>query len=171
MSPIPFVLPSLPLTSDDSPGKSFGYLENKALVELCRLDGMMRASAKADLFWFTWLMKEAQCSNVIEGTVTTFDEVVGENAGIVVPANRRDDVQEILNYRSAKCWRVLVSQTTISRVHRSMTGETYSQPSLTGIQVTSVTKAVRGLDCSSWRSNVSSKTVPSGNRPFFTHTL
>ena len=101
MSPIPFVLPSLPLTSDDSPWKTFGYLENKALVELCRLDGMMRASAKADLFWLTWLMKEAQCSNVIEGTVTTFDEVVGENAGIVVPANRRDDVQEVLNYRDA----------------------------------------------------------------------
>lgn len=101
MSPTPFVLPPLPLTGDDSPWKNFGHLENKALVELCRLDGMMRASAKADLFWLTWLMKEAQCSNVIEGTVTTFDEVVGENAGIVVPANRRDDVQEVLNYRDA----------------------------------------------------------------------
>lgn len=101
MSPTPFVLQALPLAGDESPWKNFGYLENKALVELSRFDGMMHVSAKADLFWLTWLMKEAQCSNVIEGTVTTFDEVVGENAGIVVPANRRDDVQEVLNYRDA----------------------------------------------------------------------
>lgn len=62
---------------------------------------MMTASAKADLFWLSWLMKEAQCSNVIEGTHTTLDEVMGENAGVVVAATRKDDVIEVLNYRSA----------------------------------------------------------------------
>ena len=46
-------------------------------------------------------MKEAQCSNVIEGTVTSFDEVVAENAGVVAPPARRNDIQEVLNYRGA----------------------------------------------------------------------
>lgn len=61
---------------------------------------MMLASAKADLFWISWLMKEAQLSNEIEGTVTTFEEVMGENVGIVAPLERRDDIQEVLNYRT-----------------------------------------------------------------------
>ena len=62
---------------------------------------MMLASAKADLFWISWLMKEAQLSNEIEGTVTTFEEVMGENVGIVAPLERRDDIQEVLNYHEA----------------------------------------------------------------------
>lgn len=62
---------------------------------------MMCASAKADLFWLTWLLKEAQYSNVIEGTVTSFEEVVGDSAGVVVPEMRRDDVREVSNYRDA----------------------------------------------------------------------
>lgn len=62
---------------------------------------MMRSSAKADLFWLTWLLQEARSSNVIEGTVTTFEEILGENAGVVVPAERQDDVREVINYKEA----------------------------------------------------------------------
>ncbi len=101
MTATPFIPPHLPLTGSSYPWENFGQLENKTIAMLARLDGMMISNAKADLFWITWLMKEAQYSNVIEGTVTTFDEVIGENAGIVVSASRKDDVKEVLNYRDA----------------------------------------------------------------------
>lgn len=98
----PFSLPFLPTDFDQPlPWGSFGKYEYLAHGALTRLDGMMITSSKPDLFWLTWLMKEAQSSNVIEGTVTTFDEVLGENAGVVVPAERRDDVQEVMNYHTA----------------------------------------------------------------------
>ncbi|WP_443743851.1 Fic family protein [Sutterella sp.] len=101
MSIVPFDLPCLPVAQEHARWGSYGYLEHEAIASIARLDGMMCASAKADLFWITWLMKEAQCSNVIEGTVTSFDEVIAENAGVVAPPARRDDVHEVLNYRSA----------------------------------------------------------------------
>lgn len=102
MSVTPFPLPFLPTTPDQQlPWGSFGKYEHLAIGALTRLDGMMIASSKPDLFWLTWLMKEAQSSNVIEGTMTTFDEVLGENAGVVVPAERRNDIQEVMNYHTA----------------------------------------------------------------------
>ena len=101
MSVVPFNLSLLPTEGERFPWRSHTSLEYKAVSALSRLDGMMIASAKANLFWLTWLMKEAQCSNVIEGTVTTFDEIMGENAGVVVPLERRDDVSEVLNYHNA----------------------------------------------------------------------
>lgn len=101
MSFVPFNLPLLPVSKEPPQWGYYGYLEHTAVASVSRLDGMMCASAKADLFWITWLMKEAQCSNVIEGTVTSFDEVIAENAGIVAPPARRDDIREVLNYRSA----------------------------------------------------------------------
>ncbi len=101
MTTMPFNLQRLPLTGQDFPWSSFGQLEYSSIASLSRLDGMVKASAKADLFWLTWLMKEAQYSNEIEGTITTFDEIMGGNAGLAIPAERKDDVQEVLNYRSA----------------------------------------------------------------------
>lgn len=102
MTVSPYRLPFLPIdASHPMPWKYFGKYEHLAYGALTRLDGMMTASSKPDLFWLTWLMKEAQSSNVIEGTVTTFDEVLGENAGVVVPAERRDDIQEVMNYHTA----------------------------------------------------------------------
>ncbi len=97
----PYLPPYLPLTPDKDFWGNFGRLEFDAVSSLAELNGMMLASAKTDLFWFTWLMKEAQSSNVIEGTVTTIDEILGENVGIVVPVERQDDVREVLNYKDA----------------------------------------------------------------------
>lgn len=98
----PFNLRKLPLDQRETlPWGDFGSLSFSSLLSLSNLDGMMLASAKADLFWISWLMKEAQLSNEIEGTVTTFEEVMGENVGIVAPLERRDDIQEVLNYHEA----------------------------------------------------------------------
>jgi len=98
----PFNLRKLPLDQRETlPWGDFGSLSFSSLLSLSNLDGMMLASAKADLFWISWLMKEAQLSNEIEGTVTTFEEVMGENVGIVAPLERRDDIREVLNYHEA----------------------------------------------------------------------
>ncbi len=101
MSATPYLPPLLPLTVSDDVWGSFGMLEFNAVSSLAELNGMMQASAKADLFWLTWLLQEARSSNVIEGTVTTFEEILGENAGVVVPAERQDDVREVINYKEA----------------------------------------------------------------------
>ena len=101
MSLTPYLPPFLPLTPDEDAWGSFGMLEFQAVSALAELNGMMQASAKADLFWLTWLLQEARSSNVIEGTVTTFDEILGENAGVVVPRERQDDVREVINYKEA----------------------------------------------------------------------
>lgn len=98
----PFNLQKLPLDQrEELPWGDFGTLSFSSLANLSGLTGMMRASPKADLFLISWLMKEAQFSNEIEGTVTTFEEVMGENAGIVAPVERKDDIQEVLNYHEA----------------------------------------------------------------------
>ena len=86
MPATPYLPPLLPLTISEDAWGSFGMLEFNAVSSLAELNGMMRSSAKADLFWLTWLLQEARSSNVIEGTVTTFEEILGENAGVVVPA-------------------------------------------------------------------------------------
>ena len=81
MSATPFALPLLPTSPEQaSPWGNFGKFEHLANGALTRLDGMMVASSKPDLFWLTWLAKEAQSSNVIEGTVTTLDEVLGTSS-------------------------------------------------------------------------------------------
>ena len=101
-SPSPYLLPPLPLSPSEDNWGSFGMLEFQSIALLSNLNGMMQqASAKADLFWLTWLLKEAQSSNVIEGTITTFDEILGENVGIVAPIDRQDDIREVINYRDA----------------------------------------------------------------------
>ena len=98
----PFNLQKLPLDQrEELPWGDFGTLSFSSLANLSGLTGMMRASPKADLFLISWLMKEAQFSNEIEGTVTTFEEVMGENVGIVAPVERKDDIQEVLNYHEA----------------------------------------------------------------------
>lgn len=101
MPATPYLPPLLPLTISEDAWGSFGMLEFNAVSSLAELNGMMRSSAKADLFWLTWLLQEARSSNVIEGTVTTFEEILGENAGVVVPAERQDDVREVINYKEA----------------------------------------------------------------------
>ena len=60
----PFYLQKLPLDQrEELPWGDFGSLSFSSISRLSSLDGMMRASAKADLFWISWLMKEAQFSS------------------------------------------------------------------------------------------------------------
>lgn len=99
--PSPFNLLRLPLAGEPLPWSSDSFSEFAAAAALCRLDGMAEAFARNDLFRATWALKEAQASNLIEGTATTFDEVAAAQTGIVLPLSRRDDVTEVLNCRKA----------------------------------------------------------------------
>lgn len=96
----PFLPPLLPLCAAEDTWGSYGSSSSLAASMLGRFSGMMEASAKADLFWLMWMLRESQYSNEIEGTVTTLDEVLENRAGLQIPADRREDVQEVLNYKA-----------------------------------------------------------------------
>lgn len=95
----PFLPPLLPLCATEDDWGAYGNNPGLASAMLGRFSGMMEASAKADLFWLMWMLRESQYSNEIEGTVTTLDEVLENNAGLQIPVERKEDVQEVLNYR------------------------------------------------------------------------
>lgn len=97
----PFLPPLLPLSPSDDHWPVSEMDAFKSATALARLDGMVSSAAKADLFWLGWLMQEAQTSNKLEGTYTTLDEILGDNVGIQVAPDRKDDVVEVLNYRDA----------------------------------------------------------------------
>lgn len=97
----PFFPPLLSLSPTTDKFGSFESHAFEAGLALARLSGMMAISEKTDLFWLNWLMREAQISNEIEGTVTTLDEILGENVGLRVSLERMDDVREVINYRDA----------------------------------------------------------------------
>lgn len=95
----PFLPSLLPLSATEDDWGAYGNNPGLASAMLGRFSGMMEASAKADLFWLMWMLRESQYSNEIEGTVTTLDEVLENNAGLQIPVERKEDVQEVLNYR------------------------------------------------------------------------
>ncbi len=95
----PFLPPLLPLCATEDDWGAYGNSPSLAASMLGRFSGMMEASAKADLFWLMWMLRESQYSNEIEGTVTTLDEVLENSVGLQIPAERREDVQEVFNYR------------------------------------------------------------------------
>ena len=96
----PFLPPLLPLCATEDNWGTYGNSSSLAAAMLGRFSGMMDASAKADLFWLMWMLRESQYSNEIEGTVTTLDEVLENSVGLQIPVERREDVQEVFNYRS-----------------------------------------------------------------------
>lgn len=96
----PFLPSLLPLCAREDDWGAYGNNPGLAAAMLGRFSGMMEASAKADLFWLMWMLRESQYSNEIEGTVTTLDEVLENNAGLQIPIERKEDVQEVLNYRA-----------------------------------------------------------------------
>lgn len=93
----PFLPPLLPLSAAEDNWGSYGSSPCLAAAMLGRFSGMMEASAKADLFWLMWMLRESQYSNEIEGTVTTLDEVLEKSVGLQIPAERKEDVQEVYN--------------------------------------------------------------------------
>ena len=73
-----------------------------AAAALARYDGMLAAVPNPDVLITPLTTNEALLSSRIEGTVATMGDVLGFEAGQEPESpSRRDDFQEILNYRNA----------------------------------------------------------------------
>lgn len=94
----PFLPPLLPLCAAEDNFGTYGSTPGLAAAQLGRFCGMTEASAGADRFRFMWLLRESLSSNGIEGITATPDEVLGSNAGVLIPVERADDVREVVRY-------------------------------------------------------------------------
>ncbi len=93
---IPAMLPvAPPILLDDATQ----HLLSQADLALGRLDGAIRTLPSANQFTLMYVRKEAVLSSRIEGTRSTLDDVLREEAG--VPGRRPDDVAEVRNYVAA----------------------------------------------------------------------
>ncbi|MCY3710213.1 MAG: hypothetical protein OXG26_15075 [Caldilineaceae bacterium] len=64
---------------------------------LGRLDGSIQILPAADMFVFMYVRKEAVLSSQIEGTQSSLQDLLAEEAKILTP-NRPKDVAEVINY-------------------------------------------------------------------------
>ncbi|MFN8606362.1 MAG: Fic family protein [Vulcanimicrobiota bacterium] len=70
-----------------------------ARSEVSRFDGLLNALANPALLLAPITSKEAVLSSKIEGTVTTLEEVLKQDAGFDYPGEKHQDLQEVQNYR------------------------------------------------------------------------
>ncbi|MFT5329312.1 MAG: Fic family protein [Parasphingorhabdus sp.] len=68
---------------------------------LARYDGMLQTLPNPNILLSPITANEAVLSSKIEGTQATLDEVLEADAGLVTSEARRDDIEEITNYRAA----------------------------------------------------------------------
>ncbi|MBX9897056.1 MAG: Fic family protein [Qipengyuania sp.] len=68
---------------------------------LARYDGMVQTLPNAAVLLSPITTQEAVLSSKIEGTQATLDEVLEAEAGLIPAEARRDDIDEINNYRAA----------------------------------------------------------------------
>lgn len=75
-------------------------LVGRANASLARYDGLLESLVNPQVLLSPLLMKEAEHSSRIEGTIATANEVYQQEAGAEFDSEKRADIQEILNYRS-----------------------------------------------------------------------
>jgi len=91
--------------SQDFPPKNIN-LENiialvgKANASLSRYDGLLESLVNPQVLLSPLIMKEAELSSRIEGTIATANEVYQQQAGEIFAPEKDADIHEILNYRS-----------------------------------------------------------------------
>ena len=95
----PFVPKKLPF--DEIPWESLVAKIAEANRTVARYDGVLFAVPNPGVLLSPLTTQEAVLSSRIEGTRTTFDEVLKYEAGQEVEEERREDIQEVLNYRRA----------------------------------------------------------------------
>ena len=69
--------------------------------ELARYDGLLQGIVNPSLLLSPLLTQEAVLSSKIEGTQVTIEDVLEQEAGIPLEGKKFDEVQEVLNYRTA----------------------------------------------------------------------
>jgi Fic family protein len=89
----------------DFPPKNINLSDVVALVgranaSLSRYDGLLESLVNPDVLLSPLVMKEAELSSRIEGTIATANEVYQQQAGEKFTPEKDADIQEILNYRS-----------------------------------------------------------------------
>ncbi len=75
-------------------------LIGRANASLSRYDGLLESLVNPDVMLSPLIMKEAELSSRIEGTIATANEVYQQQAGEEFTPEKSADIQEILNYRS-----------------------------------------------------------------------
>ncbi len=75
-------------------------LVGKANACLSRYDGLLESLVNPEVLLSPLVMKEAELSSRIEGTIATANEVYQQQAGEKFSPEKDADIQEILNYRS-----------------------------------------------------------------------
>ncbi|MBT3044313.1 MAG: Fic family protein [Candidatus Thiodiazotropha sp. (ex Codakia orbicularis)] len=75
-------------------------LVGRANASLSRYDGLLESLVNPDVLLSPLVMKEAELSSRIEGTIATANEVYQQQAGEKFAPEKDADIQEILNYRS-----------------------------------------------------------------------
>ncbi len=74
-------------------------LVGRANACLSRYDGLLESLVNPEVLLSPLLMKEAELSSRIEGTIATANEVYQRQAGAEFEPKKTADIQEILNYR------------------------------------------------------------------------
>lgn len=75
-------------------------LVGRANASLSRYDGLLESLVNPQVLLSPLLMKEAELSSRIEGTIATANEVYQQQAGEDFDPEKAADIQEILNYRT-----------------------------------------------------------------------
>lgn len=75
-------------------------LVGRANACLSRYDGLLESLVNPEVLLSPLVMKEAELSSKIEGTIATANEVYQQQAGEKFDPEKSADIQEILNYRS-----------------------------------------------------------------------
>ena len=75
-------------------------LIGRANASLSRYDGVLESLVNPDVMLSPLVMKEAELSSRIEGTIATANEVHQQRAGEKFSPEKTEDIHEILNYRS-----------------------------------------------------------------------
>lgn len=75
-------------------------LIGRANASLSRYDGLLESLINPAVMLSPLIMKEAELSSRIEGTIATANEVYQQQAGEKFEPRKNADIQEILNYRS-----------------------------------------------------------------------
>lgn len=93
--------PHIPLPFPPAPVRLEGLvsLVGKANACLARYDGLLESLVNPDVLLSPLLMKEAELSSRIEGTIATANEVFQREAGQEFEPEKTADIQEIINYR------------------------------------------------------------------------
>lgn len=90
---------ALPL--DDLDYRRLLPLVGSANAELARYDGLLQGIVNPSIMLSPLINEEAVLSSKIEGTQTTVDEVLEQEAGIRKEGKKAQDIQEVINYRKA----------------------------------------------------------------------